>query len=187
MGGAQRLPNGNTIICEATKGNFFEIDSAKNIVWRYVNPVDSTGPISQGTTTSKNEVFRCLFFEPSYSGFTGHTLTPGNPIELNPLPYNCTMITGIDENVLNENSSLTISNPFTNNLFIHANADLKNATVTLLDIAGRIIEKWNSFIINAGENKELTLQSSLADGVYFLNIQNATVYYSAKLVRVNTK
>ena len=187
MGGAQRLPNGNTIICEATKGNFFEIDSAKNIVWRYVNPVDSTGPISQGTTTSKNEVFRCLFFEPSYSGFTGHTLTPGNPIELNPLPYNCTMITGIDENVLNENSSLTISNPFTNNLFIHANADLKNATVTLLDIAGRIIEKWNSFSINAGENKELTLQSSLADGIYFLNIQNATVYYSTKLVRVNTK
>ena len=88
---------------------------------------------------------------------------------------------------MNENSSLTISNPFTNNLFIHANADLKNSTVTLLDIAGGIIEKWNSLIIKAGENKEITLQSSLADGVYFLNIQNATVYYSTKLVRVNTK
>ena len=97
------------------------------------------------------------------------------------------MTTGIDENVLNENSSLTISNPFTNNLFIHANADLKNTTVTLLDIAGRIIEKWNSLSINAGENKELTLHSSLVDGIYFLNIQNATVYYSTKLVRVSTK
>ena len=136
---------------------------------------------------SKNEVFRCLFFDPSYSGFTGHTLTIGNPIELNPLPYNCTMITGIDENVLSQISSLTISNPFTNNLFIHANADLKNATVTLLDMAGRIIERWNSFIINAGENKELTPHSSLADGIYYLKIQNATVYYSTKLVRVNTK
>ena len=41
--------------------------------------------------------------------------------------------------------------------------------------------------INVGENKELTLQSFLADGVYFLNIQNATVYYSTKLVRVSTK
>ena len=187
MGGAQRLPNGNTIMCEATKGNFYEIDSAKNIVWRYVNPVDSTGPISQGAAASKNEVFRCVFFDPSYSGFTGHPLTPGNPIELNPFSYNCTMITSIAENDLNGKYSPTISNPFTNNLFIHANADLKNATITLLDITGRIIEKWNSLDVRAEGKMELTIKASLADGIYFFNIQNEAVYYSAKLVHVSAK
>ncbi len=35
LGSAQRLPNGNTLICEATEGYFFEIDSLKNEVWDY--------------------------------------------------------------------------------------------------------------------------------------------------------
>ena len=49
ISGAQRLPNGNTLITEGVKGNLFEVTSAGEIVWRYVNPVTTT-PLAQGAT-----------------------------------------------------------------------------------------------------------------------------------------
>ena len=181
MGGAQRLPNGNTIICEATKGNFFEIDAAKNIVWRYVNPANAGAPVSQGTATPMNEVFRCLFLEPSYGAFAGRTLTPGNPIELNPLPSNCTVITGIDNNVLNE-KYFNVVNPFTDKIIFIAENELKNATVSLIDAMGRKIATWNSLNINAGEQTALQIQSPVINGIYFLNIQNENINYTSKII-----
>ncbi len=35
IAGAQRLPNGNTLICEGASGHFFEVTSDKKIVWEY--------------------------------------------------------------------------------------------------------------------------------------------------------
>lgn len=37
-GNAQRLPNGNTMICETLKGRFFEITPTGEVVWDYTNP-----------------------------------------------------------------------------------------------------------------------------------------------------
>jgi hypothetical protein len=37
VSGAQRLPNGNTLICEGTSGIFFEVTMQKEIIWKYVN------------------------------------------------------------------------------------------------------------------------------------------------------
>jgi len=37
ISGAQRLPNGNTLICMGTGGVFFEVTPDKEIVWNYVN------------------------------------------------------------------------------------------------------------------------------------------------------
>ena len=48
ISGAQRLPNGNTLICEGVKGNLFEVTSAGLTVWRYVCPVAGAGPMTQG-------------------------------------------------------------------------------------------------------------------------------------------
>ncbi|TDJ47171.1 MAG: hypothetical protein E2O51_01510 [Gammaproteobacteria bacterium] len=39
LGGAQRLPNGNTLICSGAQGHLFEVTSAGEVVWEYVNPV----------------------------------------------------------------------------------------------------------------------------------------------------
>ncbi len=41
VGGAQRLPNGNTIICNGANGIFFEINPDKEIIWEYTNPFPS--------------------------------------------------------------------------------------------------------------------------------------------------
>jgi hypothetical protein len=37
-GSAQRLPNGNTLIVEATRGRIFEVTRDGSIVWEYIDP-----------------------------------------------------------------------------------------------------------------------------------------------------
>jgi hypothetical protein len=39
ISGAQRLPNGNTLICSGASGTIFEVTPGKEIVWKYANPV----------------------------------------------------------------------------------------------------------------------------------------------------
>lgn len=38
MGGARRLPNGNTLICETIHGRIFQVTPDGEIVWEYINP-----------------------------------------------------------------------------------------------------------------------------------------------------
>ena len=47
LSGAQRLPNGDTLICSGADGTFFEVTPAKDLVWKYVNPVKG-GPGGKG-------------------------------------------------------------------------------------------------------------------------------------------
>ena len=60
ISGAQRLPNGNTLICSGESGIFFEITQEKEIVWKYVNPFS--------VQNRPNCVFRVHRYEPDYSG-----------------------------------------------------------------------------------------------------------------------
>ncbi|MFM2136764.1 MAG: hypothetical protein RL021_2164 [Bacteroidota bacterium] len=93
ISGAQRLENGNTLICSGQNGIFFEIDQSKNTVWKYVSPTTTGGnPIAQGTVPTQNSVFRCTLYPATYPGLSGHNLTPGAPIELNPTASACTML-----------------------------------------------------------------------------------------------
>ncbi len=48
ISGAQRLPNGNTLICSGASGTVFEVTPAKETVWKYVSPVMGSGPPSGG-------------------------------------------------------------------------------------------------------------------------------------------
>ena len=89
ISGAQRLPNGNTLICEGREGLLFEVDYQGNMVWEYINPVRSTGPVSQGTNITNNDVFRAYRYAPDFLAFEGKTLEPQGRLELNPLPSDC--------------------------------------------------------------------------------------------------
>jgi len=53
---AQRLPNGNTLINEGFFGRFFEVTSAGEVVWEYVNPY--FGPMNEAPEAQTNNVFR---------------------------------------------------------------------------------------------------------------------------------
>ena len=96
ISGAQRLPNGNTLICEGRKGRFFEVNESDSIVWQYINPVISSGPIPQGITPTTNSAFRAYRYGPDFPAFFGNDLTPFGPIEINPLPQSCMVTTNDD-------------------------------------------------------------------------------------------
>jgi hypothetical protein len=43
ISGAQRQPNGDTLICSGTNGTVFEVTAKGDIVWKYVNPTKGGG------------------------------------------------------------------------------------------------------------------------------------------------
>lgn len=84
---AQRLPNGNILICEGRNGEIFEIDENENIVWEYINPIHNiNGTISsQGNAPPTGGIlFRAIKYAPDFPAFDGRDLTPSAPLELNP-------------------------------------------------------------------------------------------------------
>jgi hypothetical protein len=46
MSGAQRLPNGNTLIATGFGGTIIEVTPASEIVWKYIVPVDSASSLA---------------------------------------------------------------------------------------------------------------------------------------------
>ena len=94
ISGAQRQPNGNTLICAGILGTLFEVTSAGQTVWRYVNP-ETYSPLTQGTavppdsgqsgggaTQYLNEVFKVHRYPTNYSGLAGKDLTPRGTVEI---------------------------------------------------------------------------------------------------------
>ena len=63
ISGAQRLDNGNTLICDGPSGKIFEVTLEKQVVWSYTSPFYSKTP-----NKSINEIFRAEIYDDSYSG-----------------------------------------------------------------------------------------------------------------------
>jgi hypothetical protein len=78
ISGCQRLPNGNTLICDGPSGRCFEITPAKELVWEYVNPLYILGDSILGYN---NAVFLVHRYGTDYPGLKGKTLDP-NKFEL---------------------------------------------------------------------------------------------------------
>jgi len=85
VSGAQRLPNGNTLICSGVSGILFEVTADKEIVWKYVTPVKGEpNPGIFGFPPSGSQaggLFRASRYAPDYPGLAGKTLIPGKTIE----------------------------------------------------------------------------------------------------------
>ncbi len=75
---AQRLPNGNTLICSDTDGHIFEVTSDGTLVWDFVNPVTKAYGIlsvEPDALPMTNQVFRAYRYGTDYMGLAGKTLT----------------------------------------------------------------------------------------------------------------
>ncbi len=181
ISGAQRLPNGNTLICEGSSGNFFEIDTNKLIVWNYINPVNQTGPLSQGSNPTGNAVFRCTRFGSNYTGFNGQNLTAGLPVELNPYPSNCTIYTSIAENDFeNKFSSIEIyPNPVLNELFIKSFIGAK-ASIEIMDMQGRVYKKFDT-----SENEIRIPLQDIPAGIYIICIRDIKSVISKRIIKIS--
>ncbi len=83
LGSAQRLANGNTLICAGDAGLIQEVTPAGAVVWQFINPVTQDGIVQQGQPIPKghglpaNSTFRAHRFPPDFPGFAGQDLTPG--------------------------------------------------------------------------------------------------------------
>ena len=82
ISGCQRLPNGNTLICDGTSGVLFEVTLEGEKVWEYVCPVTGDGPIKQGDPVpldhrahAMNAIFKMHRYDPNYPGLVDKDLT----------------------------------------------------------------------------------------------------------------
>jgi hypothetical protein len=73
MGAAQRLPNGNTLVTDATHGRAIEVTPDDKQVWVYTTPFYNTNLLDP-TGPKTNQVFRIYKYTPDYSGLDGHKL-----------------------------------------------------------------------------------------------------------------
>ena len=84
-GSAQRLPNGNTLICADTEGHFLEVtagsgDTAPEIVWEYISPVTKdlgALRVMPDAVPMTNSVFRAYRFAADDPAFVGKALAAG--------------------------------------------------------------------------------------------------------------
>jgi hypothetical protein len=78
ISGAQRLPNGNTVIMSGPKGHAFEVTMDGEVVWEYINPITATGAETFATSSNSHRfnVFRLHRYSPDFPGFRGRNLTP---------------------------------------------------------------------------------------------------------------
>ncbi len=72
ISGAQRLPNGNTLICAGAPGRVFEVTAAGEIVWDYWNPHGGDiEPSGQGGRAPPHALFRATRIAPDHPGIAG--------------------------------------------------------------------------------------------------------------------
>lgn len=178
ISGVYPLMNGSFMVTSGTKGLFFEIDSNKQLQWRYINPVANTGITSQGNTPSNNLVFRCNFYEANYPGLFGQALTPQGEIELNPtIPSICDTLLNAIEMFTDNNFVNVYPNPFSNKLTFSLAAN-EQVTVLLYSFIGQHV--WQQSFANS----TIIDTDQLADGIYFYELRsNEGTLKTGKLVK----
>ena len=181
ISGAERLPNGNTIICVGPKGLLLEVTYSGNLVWKYINPSITTGPLAQGDTIphdathpeeTLNSIFRVYKYPKTYAAFTGKTLTPGNVLELN---------TSAIKNInFQDIKTCVYPNPFNNTTTIEIILNQSSKIeLSIYDIQGRLVKELiPSIELNAGTHQLVwdgnqNNGSPLPNGVYYYKISAA--------------
>lgn len=181
ISGANRLPNGNTIVCVGREGHIFELDSDDNIVWDYINPVTPSGPVSQGNPINNNSVFRAYRYGVDYPAFEGRDLTPGEPIELNPFASDCQIFDGtvaVSEAQVLDNINI-LENPF-NDLLTIENESVKQLHIQIVDLMGRVV-----FFEKSSDQIILLETNDWTPGLYVLRISDPGFkqFYIQKIIK----
>ncbi len=178
---AQRLPNGNTMVCSMNDGHFFEIKpSDTSLVWEYINPVtrDGVKKIKVDNYPTYNGVFRAYRYAATHPALAGHDLTPGNTITASvPNYYIPSDLTFIKENepeplpqsILNQN----YPNPFSGSTQIQFEiSESKLIIIEICDFSGNKVKTLMSKTYPKGKYS-LTWDGTndsgtkVATGVYF--------------------
>ena len=175
---ARPQPNGNVLICEGDEGKLFEVTPDGREVWRYVNPQTPAGIISQYDTLPwvniayGNSTFRTQRYAPDFPGFAGRDLTPGDPLELNPVISDCeTGPPAIGEEFI------VYPVPTEDILHIYSPVSQENPMdILIFNSMGQKVGEWTF----TGTGAEMDV-SDLLPGHYYVRIGEDKVYKILKL------
>lgn len=179
ISGAERLPNGNTIICSGTVGEFREVTATGDMVWKYICPVDQFGVLTQGDSIPAdparagelmNSVFRVYKYPVNYAAFSGKTLIPDDFVEKYPDHVKeLADPSGIDIYPIPAKDEIYIQN---NSLFL-----IKN--ISLIDRQGKVV-------LNTEVNSQAIIQRLLISkqpaGIYFMQINTNKGMLTKKVI-----
>jgi len=80
ISGAERLPNGNVLVCEGATGRVFELTRRGETVWEWITPFSTT---TNGRTRAW--IFRVHRYAPDFHGLQGRSLDPERFADFNRL------------------------------------------------------------------------------------------------------
>ena len=177
LSSAQRLENGNTLICVGRDGYTFEITDSEEVVWVYENPMNSGVIVSQGDTVpyGGNLNFRVKRYPADYVGFEGKDLSAQGFIENNPNEELCAELLSVKGVNVKEETVVLYPNP------IHGAAVLVNSSVPIhnvqvYDLIGNQLRIDRN---TQGKNQIEFALTNIPNGVYTV-VVNGT--FSSKLV-----
>ena len=198
--GAQRLPNGNTLVCSMNDGHFFEVfPSDTSITWEYINPMTRDGikHIKKDNYPTYNGVFRAYRYFSDHPALKGNDLTPGNTMTGRDPSYltdsDLTSYSVIDDNDADEgstNSKLNQNypNPFTENTTIDFELEESiHVNLTIYDINGNLIRSLLDQQCGKGYysitwDGKLENGTLAVTGVYFYVLTSVNKILSKKMI-----
>ena len=196
---AQRLPNGNTLVCSMNDGHFFEVKPADtSIVWEYINPMTRNGikKIKVDNYPTYNGVFRAYMYASDHPALAGHDLTPGNTMTgQTPNYYKPEDLTAIKESESyikpNDILSQNYPNPFSYSTTIDFEiTESKRVNITVFDFSGNYIKTLVDADYPKGNytttwNATNDGGSQVANGIYFYILKADNRQLSKKMILVN--
>ena len=178
LGSAQRLPNGNTLICQGTAGTLWEVTPAKTIVWKYISPVTNNTIVKQGQSVGggvgmqPNQCFRAYRYPPDFAGFQGKTITPGATLEQGDIPKvstsNDVPVHAPGKFTLSSHSNP--SNPTRAAAITIAIPRNTDVTVKIYNADGREIATLVNQYLLAGNYSYTWSANGCASGIYFVRL-----------------
>jgi hypothetical protein len=161
ISGAQRLPNGNTLIVDGPDGYMFEITSSGEKVWEY----------DHGQAT-----FRVERYAPDYPGFIGTELEPTDVNQ-----------NGFDSEIMPENFVLNQNypNPFNPNTIISFILPIANrVNLKIYDLCGKQVAELVDGRLNAGTHLIEWQAKSLPSGIYHYTLKAGSFSETKKMVLI---
>ena len=177
ISGAQRLTNGNTLICEGGDGRLFEINIDGEVVWEYINPVAQGQVLTQGDIPEGNNVFRTYRYPLDYPAFEDKMLDPQGYIEFGS-DFDCELFSAV-EMVDNDSQWIIYPNPALDQITIEGIESLGIERIEVVDLNGRLLmtqaskESMDTYKLNV---------SGLRTGLYFVKLYSNNQMFSNKFI-----
>ena len=168
ISGAQRLPNGNTLICDGPAGHIFEVDQANEIVWDYCNPYYEQNLVIGGDYF---QVFRANKYSPDYPGIQViNSVTAIDSEDIIPAEYS------LGQNYPNP------FNPETTISFTVPKAG--PAALKVYNILGQEAAILHNGFIEAGRHSVSWHAGSMPSGIYFYTLTAADIILTKRMLLI---